>query len=225
MRKSLAAVLDSPWAMNYVRFNFRIIEKLIDMTCRPDRLAAWDRNCLARPARSRTPQRRGMQIYVTTQAGKKMTVNVEAPDTINNVLGHIQDREGICCANKSLMMKPGSCFSMAELEIMQGDELYLVDDLPCHKEMFVKLPTGNTIHLTDLKPETTIESIKKTIQRREGIGRKCPMRLTLDLHDGHTLSDYTTPGFAYNVNMMPVYDTTPPIESIGSVERRERSVL
>jgi hypothetical protein len=211
--------------MNYVRFNMRIIEKLIDMTCRPDRLATWERNCLATRARSRTPTRRGMQIYVTTQAGKTMTVNVEAPDTINNVLGHIQDREGICCANRSLMMKPGSSFSMADLEIMQGDELFLVDDRPCHKTMFVKLPTGNTIHLTDLWPETTIESIKRTIQRRAGIGHKCPMRLTLDLNDGHTLSDYQTPGLAYTVNMMPVYDTTPPIESIGSFERRERSVL
>ena len=224
MRKSLAVVLDSPWAMNYVRFNLRIIEKLIDMTCRPDRLATWDRNCLATRARSRTPQRHGMQIYVTTQAGRKMTVNVEASDTINNVLGHIQDREGIGCANKSIMMKPGSRFSMAELEIMEGDELYLVDEFPRHKTMSVKLPTGNTVHLTDLKPETTIESIKKTIQRREGIGRKCPIRLTLDLHDGHTLSDYSTPGCACTVNMMPVYDTTQPF-SEEIFERRERSVL
>ena len=206
MRIAPAVVLDPPLTMNYVWLNFSIIEKLIEMTFQPDRLATRERS------RSPLPTIDGkdtFQISVMTQAGQAILVNVDRDTTLKDVMNFLDGHEGICCEGKSLMQKPCNRFmDMEMLEIVAGDRLYLVDGPPVKKPLLVRLPTGRTLSLQVL-PSDDIESIKKQIQRSEGIDF---MRLTLDLEDGRRLSDYSTPGDVYYVNMMPLYDTprTPP---------------
>lgn len=177
------------------------------MSFQPDRLATRERSRSPLPTIDDKPT---FQISVRTQPfWQPILVNVEPDDTLKDVMNFLEGHEGICCEGKSLMQKPCNRFmDMQMLELVNGDVLYLVDGPPVKKPLYVRLPTGSTLSL-QVEPTDDIESIKKQIRRSEGIDF---MRLTLDLEDGRRLSDYSTPGTAFHVNMMPLYDTprTPP---------------
>ncbi|KAJ3525520.1 hypothetical protein NMY22_g10543 [Coprinellus aureogranulatus] len=167
--------------------------------------------------------RGGMQISVKTLTGKTVILNVEPPDTIDNVKAKTQDKRVLLLtssvssspANNLRIVAPcptitsrifvktstGKTITMSHYNIQKESSLHLVLRILGGMQMFVKKFTGMTVTL-EFESSSTIDNVAE-IQDKEGV----PRPATTDLRR------QTTGGRANVVRLQHSEGVYPPLGS------------
>lgn len=135
---------------------------------------------------------RGMQIFVKTQLGNTIILQVQPSDTIESIKAKIQDKLGFPLDQQRLVLADklleNSC-TLSNYNIKNNSTLYVA--LLRGMKIFVKTSHGETITV-EAKPSNTIMEIKAKIHSELGFP---PNQQNISfagrlLEDGQTLSDY-----------------------------------
>ena len=131
-----------------------------------------------------------MQIFVKSQTGNTISLDVDPADSVQIVKQKIQEKEGIppdqqCLTFAGNRLKDD--LTMTDLNIQNESIFYLI---PPSMQIFVKSRTGNTIIL-EVDPADSIEVVKQKIQDKEWISleQQCFAFAGNRLADWKTLSD------------------------------------
>ena len=115
----------------------------------------------------------GMRIKVNICTGRMISLDVELEDTIENVKKKVLEKKGIPVECQCLFYttEPGELKdyrTLKDYNIQRGSTLVLTQERLNDMPVFVRMLTGKTITL-NVKPETSIKSVKVETQRRIGI--------------------------------------------------------
>ena len=124
------------------------------------------------------------QIFVMTETGKIMTLEVEPSDLIEDVKAYIHEMEGIpldqqCLVFAGKQLQEGC--TLSECKIQKGSTLQLVP-VGC---VFVNTKKGKTVTTVSVQPLDTVRDLKTQIQRKTGI----PLHLQYLEFEGSQLED------------------------------------
>lgn len=127
-----------------------------------------------------------MQINVKTPNGKKIPIEVEPSDTIEDIKQKVEDATGLPVPTQKLRNPDGDLLdnptTVADNGIKHGDTLTL-DPM----KIYVKKPDGEKIELA-VKPSDSVEDVKKMVEDIAGI----PVPDQTLTFDGDELDDPTT---------------------------------
>ncbi|CAG8475944.1 583_t:CDS:2 [Diversispora eburnea] len=133
---------------------------------------------------------KGMIIYVKTETGETIELDLTANDTIHEVKLLIQVKKKITPVHQRIKFGDNELYddhTLSYYKIQKGSTLYL----KVKSIIYVKTKTGKIINL-EAETNKTIRQIKQKIQYREDIplGQQRLVFLGNELHDRNTLSYY-----------------------------------
>ena len=140
----------------------------------------------------RIMSRSEMQIlFVKTQTGNIIVLDVNALDTVKNVKTQIHDipvdRQVMIFAGKEL---EDGC-TLSHYEVQNESTVYIWSSPPSGMKIVVRFKAGKTISL-EVKPSYIIRNVKADIQRKVGLpaDKQRLEFLGVQLEDDHTISNY-----------------------------------